>query len=495
MIEKISKALRSNLFFYGIVVLFVLEAGWIALSSHFPMAFDENFHFGIIKLYAHHWSPWWDVMPVGGETYGAMIRDPSYLYHWLMSFPYRLISQLTHDTTQQVIILRFMNIAIFAAGLFALRALLNKATKSRTAVNLVLLFLVLTPVIPMLAGQINYDNLLFLLVPIALLMMFRFIENLRTHKRFDILTLGWLAVLCMLSSLVKYAFVPVGLVIVVYLLWNLVKTYRLKQRHLGKDLASGWRGISLIAKIGLIAGLLVSAVLFSERYVVNTVRYHTPIPECNQILSRDECLFYGPWARNYRSQQTKLNTGVYDKFTLVTYIQHWFFILWRSHFYILNGPDSGYIVGEPLLLPLIASVAIFTLGVFYLLRWHRQIFSKNKVLKFLTGLLIVYSLILFYQNYSDYLNVGQAVAIQGRYLLPILPILYLLLVLGIGYGLRNYQKIKLGLLAITILFFVQGGGFVTYLVRADDRWYISNSMTSRINKATQPVIKVFVIGD
>ncbi len=95
--------LGSRTFFVITVLLFVVQASWIALSARYPQAFDEQFHLGLIRLYAQHWSPFLAHQPAGADVYGAMFRDPSYLYHYLFSFPYRLIAHFTHDETIQVI--------------------------------------------------------------------------------------------------------------------------------------------------------------------------------------------------------------------------------------------------------------------------------------------------------------------------------------------------------------------------------------------------------
>jgi hypothetical protein len=126
------KALAGgNKFFYAIVVLLVAQAVWIALSGRYPMAFDEDFHLGIIRLYAHHLNPFWNNLPSGTDALGAVTRDPSYLYHYLMSFPYRLIELFTHNQTAQVLVLRAFNIALFAWGLTLYRRLLAKPRPRR----------------------------------------------------------------------------------------------------------------------------------------------------------------------------------------------------------------------------------------------------------------------------------------------------------------------------------------------------------------------------
>ena len=95
----ISRILASRGLFLFTLCYFVIQSVWIALSAVYPQAFDEEFHFGIIKVYSHHWSPFLTKQPVGGNPYGALARDPSYLYHYLMSFPYRFIYLFTHNQT------------------------------------------------------------------------------------------------------------------------------------------------------------------------------------------------------------------------------------------------------------------------------------------------------------------------------------------------------------------------------------------------------------
>jgi len=493
--QKITDFVRSRNFFYGVVALLVLEASWIALSSHYPMAFDEDFHFGIIKLYAHHLSPWWSAQPAGANAFGAVYRDPSYLYHWLMSFPYRLISLVFHETIGQVIALRLINVAIFASGLVVMRKLLLKTTKSEALVNLVLLFLVLTPVIPSLAGQINYDNLLFLAVASTLLLTVTFVERLRTGKQLDLKLLSSLAILCLLSSLVKYAFLPVFLVIGLFVLFFIYRTYHASGRQIIPELTGAYTRLSKLAKLSLAIGLVVSGGLFFERYGINTIKYHTPLPECNQVLSVNQCLSYGPWARNYNIELVKNQPGSGSvNFNAVTFSQHWTFVLYRSLFYVLNGPDSGYAVGQPLLWPSVVAVLVLVAGIVCLVRYRRQIFKGNPARMLLAGLILVYGSTLWLQNYSDYLHLGQPVALQGRYLIPILAPLYLLLGVAIAWAMRNHKQTQVIMAAVAVILFLQGGGIVTFLVRSDNSWYITNSVSAKINDKVQPVVRHVVIG-
>ena len=213
--------LGSRAFFVVTAILFILQAGWIALSARYPQAFDEQFHLGIIQLYAHQLSPFFAHQPAGADAYGAVARDPSYLYHYLMSFPYRWIAHFTRDLTIQVIVLRFINIACLGSALFIFRKVLAFTGASKALINTTLFFFVATPVVPLLASQINYDNLTIPLTGLAIWWCLRFLRELRTNDIWHWDLLAGLLIICLLTSLVKYAFLPifVGLGLVVLYAW------------------------------------------------------------------------------------------------------------------------------------------------------------------------------------------------------------------------------------------------------------------------------------
>jgi hypothetical protein len=294
-------ALSSRAFFRVVLALLVLQAVWIALSGLYPMAFDEEFHLGLIRVYAHHLNPFLTGQPPGADSLGAVARDPSYLYHYLMSFPYRLISAFTHDLAAQVLLLRAINIGLFAAGLVLWRRLLLRTRASSAVVNLSLLVFVLIPVVPLLAAQINYDNLLFGLVALALMWTLDIGSGLAARKRVNGTMLLRLVILCLLTSLVKYAFLPIFLAIAVYLAaraYGSLGGWRPVWRAVRAGLASTRRRTLIL----LSAAAVLALLLAGQRYGINLVRYHTPDPDCGSVLSVQHCKAYGPWYRNYLYQ-------------------------------------------------------------------------------------------------------------------------------------------------------------------------------------------------
>src|SRR5690606_13310144 len=110
----------SKTFFILIIALAVIQGIWYALSFQ-PSIFDEGKHFARILFYTQHLSPFLGEQDPAWDSLGAISRDASYLFYYLMSFPLRLIQVFTDNPTVQLISLRIINLGIFVAGLFIYR--------------------------------------------------------------------------------------------------------------------------------------------------------------------------------------------------------------------------------------------------------------------------------------------------------------------------------------------------------------------------------------
>lgn len=479
--------LEGRGFWRFIMVILIVQAAWIALSGRYPMAFDEDFHLGIIRLYGHHLSPFWSGQPVGADKFGAVARDPSYLYQYLMSLPYRLISAFTHDQTIQVLILRAINIGLFAWGISLYRRVLLRAGASRALAQASFLVLVLIPVVPLLAAQINYDNLILPLTALSLLLSLRFENSLARGKKFDLKTLWQLLILGLLTSLVKYAFLPIFLAIAIFIgvrLWQ----KRADILPFKKTLELSWSQISRPAKLGLAAGLIIALGLFGERYGVNLVKYHQPVPDCSSVLSVKQCSAYGPWIRDYdfALANTQPATGHHR----LTFTHAWLYGLWLRTFFSVDGPGTQFETRAPLLLPGFAAIIAAILGGLALLAQLPAVFRKRtQPALWLFGVTsLVYLSALWNDEYKAYIRTGQPVAINGRYLLPVLPLIMLLVALSFNRLLKHWQAVKLSLVAILVICLAWGGGAMTYILRSNDAWYWPNPAVRRVNWDLQRTI-------
>jgi len=488
-LRRVETVLAARTFWWFVLGLLVAQATWIALSGRYPMAFDEDFHLGIIRLYAHHLSPFLSGQPAHADQFGAVARDPSYLYHYLMSFPYRLIAQLTGDQTLQVLVLRAINIGLLTGGVVLYRRVLLRMGTSRELAHLCLLIFVLIPVVPLLAAQINYDNLLLPLVAIILLLGFRFEEHLARERRIDLAALLLLAGLAMLTSLVKYAFLPifaaVGMFVAVRL-WQRRRT--LPAPWLG--LPAAWRQLSRWAQLGCIILLVAASGLFVERYGVNLVRYHTPVPDCGQVLTVEQCSHYGPWIRDYNYKLNTLDTDAVH--SPLTFAADWFYGMWLRLFFAVDGPATQFQTRGPLLLPGLAGIAFAVGGVLAVMAALPKLWRKHRrgaPRVWLTAAAVIcYVAALWLDNYRAYVETGQPVAINGRYLVPVLLPVLVLAARAVDelLGRRQAQKLAIGLTAVVCL--AWGGGALTYILRSNNAWYWPNSTIRTANHAVQNVL-------
>jgi len=482
--KRLITMVNSRGFFGFIIILFLIESLWIALSSKYPMAFDENFHFGIIKLYSVHLSPFWSGQPAHADTFGAVARDPSYLYQYLMSFPYRIIRLFTNDQNIQVVLLRFINIGIFSLALVLFRRLILKLGTSSAVANICLLVFILIPVVPFLAAQINYDNLLILAVPSVLLLVNSFAQTLNTKKKIDVKLLYLITMLCLLTTLVKYAFLPIFAAVVVYIY---VISYQALKTHtkLLKGTKIGFANLGKTNALILSVGLVICFGMFFERFGLNLIHYHSPVPDCSKVLTTKQCSSYGPWIRDYNYKINKLD----EEHNPVVYLGDWFYGMWLRLFFTVSGPPA-YETKGPFIVPADSAIVFFVSSIVVLAIYWRKILKKYN--HHLIWLLVItaatYVLVIFADNYKAYIHTGQPVAINGRYLLPVLIPIIGVVALAYNELLKNHDKLKLLLAGVVILSLAWGGGSLTYALRSNDSWYWQSQPVFDANHAIQTVV-------
>ena len=494
--HRLYRLLNSKSFFVVVLALFVFESAWVALSALYPQAFDEQFHFGLIQLYSYHSLPFLSAQPKGANAFGAVARDPSYLYHYLMSFPYRLIRLFVHSQTGQVILLRFINIALFGSSLVLLRRVLLKVGTSRPLANFCILLFILIPIVPQLAAQINYDNLLLPLIAWVVLMTFSVMDQLRSRK-LSIVSLCCLFALCLLTSLVKYAFLPIFVAVIVFLAIIAFISYKKSSlEQFFKDLLSSWKRQSRLMQICLVVLLILSMGMFIQRDGVNLIKYHNIAPSCSTVLNVKDCSAYSVWDTDYTrhvSIASELHARTFSYMTPIKYLSEWFYWMWYRSFFAVNGPASGFTNYAPLPLPAIGAAAITVLGIFLSIKWRRKIFKNNPHLIFLLLIILGYCVALILQGYSTYHYTGVLENMNGRYLLPILLFVAAIFGKAISLQLKNATIMKVIISVVVLILFLEGGGIVTFLVRSDDTWYFQNHVVKKINNEATKIVKPVVI--
>ncbi len=498
MIEKVSrkifKFLGSDLFFKLIIGWFILETLWAAFSLAYPMAFDENYHLGIIQVYANQWSPIIAHQPAGTSSLGELPYLPSFLYHYLMSFPYRLIHLFTADQTTIVIILRLLDIAMFTGGLVIFKRLLQKLGVSKLIINLSTLMMTFAPSVVLLGAEINYDNLLFLATPIFLIFTLNIVNSLRKNQTINFKDLAWLIIIGTLASLVKYPFLPIfaAAVVVLLVLW-------LKNKQRRKTWDSIWQSftkLSTILKTTLIVLLVVSVGFFTYRYGTNLVVLHDIDPSCDKVLSTNDCSDYGPWIRDYTLKQSNLANGTVIHANSPLFEAAWIWgMIHRLYFSINSTYDNHGPI--PIQLILVTLIALF--GVIFTAIFWRKIRRRSRALWVMLVIILAYIVSLQYVNYSSYAKLGAFMAINGRYLIPLLPIIFATVALGFSEFFNRvapHRTLQAKAIFVVVVLFLSlfGAGMFSYIIYASSSWYWPHSPLIGFNHWLHTIITPLTLG-
>lgn len=496
---QIISLLQSNKFFYASLGIFTLGVLWIALASIYPMAFDEEFHYGLIKVFATSWLPYGIQHTSDMAQFGSATADPSYLFHYLMSFPYRLIDLFNLPDDGKIIFLRLINIGFIVGSIVVFRRVLLEAKIGRASSNLALLFFMFIPTLNMLSAQVNYDSLLMLIVAFTVLLTLRITRAVLSKKGFPAAQTWTVVILLLFGMSIKYAFLPIAAGIGVWLLILVAIAHNKLKKKLNtqlKQLLASTTKLNLKAKIFLIIfGVL--GMFFVAHYGVNYVTYGSPLPSCDQVFDREACKAYGPWNRNQNYISGK-NPNFVAKSAPEYVVTDWLPGMARRLTFSLAGKTNGFFSKPPLPILHHGFIILTIIGVVCLL--FRIVFNRLKIspLVWLTILLsALYCGALIVQLYSAYVETSVPVAINGRYLLILLPLIAGILMQSILHYAKQWlpvAAIAVSTTAVILLMLVSGAGANSYIIRADPHWLWPGFGQESL-KILQPALKNITAAD
>jgi hypothetical protein len=403
-----------------------------------------------------------------------------------MSFPYRVIALFVHSKIGQVILLRLINVAIFAYGIMLLRRVLLRVKLSPQLVNVSLFLFVLIPVVPQLAGQINYDNTIIPLVAAACLLAFDAIDQIR-NKRPSTRTLLMLFILSVFGCLVKYEFMPVSAAIFLFLLYSAHHSFRGNIGALFTKLKADWHDQSRWMQVILVSLVVISTGMLVQRDGVNLVKYHTFSPNCSSVLSVNACKAYTVWDHDYKSHKLVVEKVNKVNSNPLYYVSEWIYWLWYRLFFAINGPSSNYKNYPPLPLPSAAFIVIGLTGLAAAIKWRRRIFRNNPYIMLFGIIAIFYLVALFAEGYLTYEYTDVLELMNGRYLLPILPLAAAIIGSALSIALRKSPRLKVVIAIGAIMLFLQGGGVLTFIARSDSSWDFNNPTVVKVNNVARHI--------
>lgn len=418
----IRSQLKSAKLFCIIVGIFASVSLYLAVSKDFPGVFDEAYHFALIDFYSGKLSPFIASQPYELSIVGDATRMSSYLSHYLLGFFQWIVKFFIHDTFTQVVLLRIVNVTIVISALVLFRIFLVRLTKSRLVADVSIALYCLIPVTTQLASTINYDNWILLCVALSILLAQKIFEDISSSHTVPLDKLVIFISVLGFSSLIKFTFLPIAVTLAFGVFTAILTALLFRDKTRAKFIRFSHRQMLLPLCL-----LLVASGLMMERYGYNLLKYNSFQPDCSVVQSTELCMNYGPWARNYglalSAQQEEFD---------VRSLQGYFVNLWLP----ISTQGLSYFGANDTMTSLsriVHSVVSVVVGILslgmgtYLLKAR-----KHTMQVAIYAASFVYILVLLVYNYTEYTQLHQPIAIQGRYLLPLMIPLGAMGVMGIS---------------------------------------------------------------
>ncbi|MBD3351651.1 MAG: hypothetical protein GF364_09215 [Candidatus Lokiarchaeota archaeon] len=395
------KVNRSSFALIIVLLLFLFQSYYFVFTTGAGVAPDENYHLSVSTI--HNKNPY----PFVYNT------DESYIYGDLENTPF-----LYHSINGGLINLNFYKLPLIIylrlfspiIGLFSLLTL-YKITKLVIQDGLLSvipgILLTHTLMFTMISGVVSYDNLTILFSLQSIYFLLKFME--KYNLKYFLL----LIIFVCLGSLTKASFLPLAVLIsLVFLVYTI---YTKKYKDLPKFRFEFNKKFNII--LFIIASLTLISLVYL--YIGNFLKFGNYLPTCDQVLSHDIC-----YNRNgvYNRDYNLINNRP-PEFTpqpIYTSFKEWTVLYTKSLFGLLTHKMMFFFKYS--LAPFIVVSCLSFIGML------KSKLSYNKYLISTLFIFTGYVFIAFIYNYLDYVEKGKWIATQGRYILPVLPLLYVLIV-------------------------------------------------------------------
>ncbi len=491
--KKLVAMLRSPNFFRVTLVLFLIQGTFFALavnpslqstqegSTYLDRSIgqvpDGNRHMAAIYHFAAQPltnGPFIQDMTDAELMMGDLVRFPSYFYYYLLSFPVRAAVALDMSDLAIVYLVRFIGLGFGVLALVVFRRIVQEVRAGPVITNLATFALAITGAFAYFAPAENYDML-------ALLLWFCVVlASIRLYTRRDPVQLYWVVVATLFLSITKYTYVPfAGVVVLAALVFYIRDTKGMAAawKHARKHYAEYWNKLAGWRQAALVVLLLVGAGLFVERIGVNLVQYQSVSPNCAVVHSRESCLNFSVYNRNVNRIDAVAAGETWTKdYHAVEYTGAWLQRYYPTMYYYM-GHIWVYDIWVMLWVSVGVVVALVLGALIYLVVKRRRILQGKVewMLLGIVGLLTAgqygYNAMLFIK-YS-----GQMYGHQGRYLLPAIGFLYVIMLLIVArayYALpAKYKKIAVVALVCTGVFAaIINGALLNFFIHATGPdWY------------------------
>lgn len=438
-------ASKQNIIFGILILIFLIFTTYLAFNLKMGISPDSWYHLRVSQEYSKTLG-----IPENNEnTYQWRdITNIPYLYFWINGRILNL-NEITFNFNQ-VILLRVFNI-LFSLGTVIATYLLSKQfIKNKYAQLLPVALLTNTLMFLSLSSSINYDNLGNMFAAFAILF---FVKSIK--QKYDIKYLLLTILMLCLGALTKFTILPLAFILVILLVVDIFKNRK------------GWRinikdkSLLLILPILLFGGL--NLILFGN----NILKHGELTPACEKTLTYEQCLTNGVFYRdNITIPAVEVNVVEMiksgERLDPIRYAGVWSWEMTKRVVSIM-GDQSLY--HSNLVVSVFFSLLVITIfiGAF---NWKKY----NKETKYMVILTLFYLLVLMIvQNYDMYLKRSYpTLALQGRYMFPVISSFYVLL--SIFWLKIGNRYLKIGIIAVSLLLLILLS-IPFYILNVDPTWF------------------------
>lgn len=439
------KLSKQNIILVVLLLIFILFTGYLAFNVKMGISSDSWYHLRVSQEY----STTLGIPPNTEDTYQWRdITNIPYLYFWING----RILNINESTFgfNQVLLLRIVNIIYSFITVIGVYLLSKEFFKNRWVQLIPVVLLTNTLMFLMLSSSINYDNLGNMFATFAILFFVKTVKN-RGILKYPLLVI---LMLC-LGTLTKFTIMPLAFIMVILLLYELFK-YR-------KEWFKNLKGKTLLLLIPILLFGGLNVLLYGN----NLIKYQELTPSCEKILTHEQCLSNGVYYRDIVTIP-EVEVNVIDmvlsgeRLDPIRYAGVWIWEMTKRVVSIMG--DSSLFHSDTVVS---IFVVLFSITVLFgVINWKKL----SKEAKYLGIITLFYLLVLMLvQNYDMYLKRSYpALALQGRYMFPVISSLYVLITMFWMSIKNRYIKILLIALSLALLISLS---IPFFLLKVDPNWF------------------------
>lgn len=376
------------------------------------------------------------------------ITNIPYLYFWING----RILNINESTFgfNQVLLLRIVNIIYSFITVIGVYLLSKEFFKNRWVQLIPVVLLTNTLMFLMLSSSINYDNLGNMFATLAILFFVKSVKNAGILK-YPLLVI---LILC-LGTLTKFTIMPLAFIMVILLLYELFK-YR-------KEWFKNLKGKTLLLLIPILLFGRLNVLLYGN----NLIKYQELTPSCEKILTHEQCLSNGVYYRDTIIMPTVDAKAIDmvlngERLDPIRYAGVW---TWEMTKRVVGIMGDSSLYHDNVIISIFVTLLSITI-IFGVINWKRL----SKEARYLGIITLFYLLVLMIvQNYDMYLKKSYTIlALQGRYMFPVISSFYILITL-FWINIKN-KYIKIFLIVISLLLLISLS-IPFFILKVDPNWF------------------------